>query len=186
MNALNPKVSLLQKLAKVTWHAKHEKCLDLEALLQDPEVVEWLGRMAELQYVENFSRATASIGQSAGDRVGYQLCATLGFEDEPYASYSEATSHQEALEKCMKQFPFGNGYVDHSVKVIDTGEIIYPGRAHTLPTTQTAIEDAVPPSTYVADRLPEMIEPESKAKPSGLSLGEPDSPPEPEELGLKL
>lgn len=172
VSALNPKVSLLQKLARMVYHFCEYETGDhrvdvldgIREIVVDSEVVEWLNRMTELQYVQK--------------QVAYQLCATLMPIEEEWATYAECQDHQAALDRCFKEFPIIINYTQHHVKVIGTGEIIYPGRARTLPITQTSINDVGEPSTYVADRLAEMIEPQGKAKAPGLSLNELESPPE--------
>ena len=50
MNALNPKSSLLTKLAQI-WRAAYDYGVEPLDLLADPEVIEWYDRMAELEFV---------------------------------------------------------------------------------------------------------------------------------------
>lgn len=177
MSVLNPKVSLLQKLAQILAlvpGTENDAWIKLSSLMIDPEVVEWLARMTELKYVQkgfqDEKRSVETPGFHSGDshrpnnnvssnsmRVGYQLCATIHAEgklsyDEDEATYAECESHQAALKRCYEEFKPEDGYSNHHVKVIDTGEIIYPGRARQA---------------------------EGRAKPAGLSLDEPDGPPEP-------
>lgn len=122
MSVLNPKVSVLEKLAVLV-----QDCIrmnehtvmsgKIEGILQDSEVLDWLQGMVELKYVPERHK------ESAGQRVGYQICATDSSGQE-VASYAEAVSVDEALEKCVAQFPIPE-YSSHRVKNIDTQKYSY-------------------------------------------------------------
>jgi hypothetical protein len=141
--------------------------------------------MAELEYVparaqvptyQNVDGVKVGPGGSVTKvKEGYQLCATKG---EDLATYAECENHFAALERCFQEFPLAEGYAEHYVKCISTGETIYPGKARTIPAPDTALS--------IGNNST------GKAKPVGLSLNEPDSPSTPalglseEGLGLKL
>lgn len=146
-SAYNPKVSLLVKLAEIVLAAIDAAPVSI--LVEDPEILEWYDRMADLQHVprrgipvdDDLSEDDKALNRTAleaagypdvpvsqvaindaiAPREGYQIFATqsVNHEAEDVASYTEATSVEEAMQRCCEQF-HGYGYFNHGVKNIET------------------------------------------------------------------
>lgn len=56
---------------------------------------------------------------------GYQLIATT-LEGESVASYAEGDTLAVAYERCKQQFPPEQGYTDHELWSIETGDVYEP------------------------------------------------------------
>jgi hypothetical protein len=175
VNALNPKVSTLIKLGLLLRRVLH-------LYAGDEELMAWYDRMAELDYVP--PRKPTDKAQR------YQIYATQKVKGG-MASYTEATSADAAMQRCLDQFPVREGWYAHYVKNLDTGMIteaasvilfqegetvalrmldgpvdrIEAGAVIThLPVTQTFVNDAGPKSMFIEREV------------AALSLDEDDEP----------
>lgn len=121
---------------------------NLSVFVSDPEVLEWYDCMAELQHVpprvqpecqwsggtehtlsvdttsflpiEDDKALSVFLELNRTGRRGYQVFAKASGQVTAEASYYEAETPEEAIHKCVQQFPFEEGYSDHGVKDIET------------------------------------------------------------------
>jgi hypothetical protein len=116
LNALNPKVDLLIKLAQMYRDVRTEISVgdlpdSLIGLLSDRDLIDWYCRMAELKYVPEIELSRMEqelmkkIKTGDGKTRGYQIFATPREGEIGEASYVEAGSMEEAFRHCFIFFP---------------------------------------------------------------------------------
>lgn len=142
MNALNPKVSLLIKLAQIFYKVNTDLPvgvlpLDFRALLDDVEVLEWYDRMAELEYV--LMRPALLAGFEDGVAHATEIQAHLSGTNLEGKPVSETLTLRPGDREVKSQ---------HAYSTLNIG----------APTPEM-VADAGPPSNYVDQQIGKILNP---------------------------